>query len=49
MHKRSKTEEEDRASKDALMDIIRAGAPQRMAQALKRRRLNSWPPMRING
>ena len=35
MQQRSKTEEEDRASKDSLMDIIRAGAQQLIAQALK--------------
>lgn len=35
MHKRNKTEEEDRASQDSLMDIIRAGAQQLIAQALK--------------
>ena len=35
MQKRRKTAEEDRASKDSLMDIIRAGAQQLIAQALK--------------
>jgi len=35
MPKRSKTAEEDRASQDSLMDIIRAGAQQLIAQALK--------------
>ncbi len=35
MAKRSKTAEEDRASQDSLMDIIRAGAHQLIAQALK--------------
>ncbi len=35
MQERSKTEEEDRDSKDSLTDIIRTGAQQLIAQALK--------------
>jgi putative transposase len=35
MQERTKTEAEDRVSKDSLMDIIRAGAQQLIAQALK--------------
>ena len=35
MQEGSKTEAEDRVSKDSLMDIIRAGAQQLIAQALK--------------
>ena len=35
MQEGSKTEAEDRVSKDLLMDIIRAGAQQLIAQALK--------------
>lgn len=35
MQERSKTEEKDRGSKDSLTDIIRTGAPQLIAQALK--------------
>jgi putative transposase len=35
MQERSKTEEEDRGSKDSLTDLIRTGAQQLIAQALK--------------
>jgi hypothetical protein len=35
MQERSKTEEEDRDSKDSLTDVIRTGAQQLIAQALK--------------
>ena len=35
MQERSKTEEEDRDSKDSLTDLIRTGAQQLIAQALK--------------
>ena len=35
MHKRTKTEQEDRDTKDSLTDLIRTGAQQLIAQALQ--------------
>jgi putative transposase len=35
MQERSKTEEEDRGNKDSLTDLLRTGAQQLIAQALK--------------